>query len=44
VLLVVRCLKENWLALALLVPGVGANDANDAFATNNFTIFAKLFD
>jgi hypothetical protein len=35
---------DKWnLALALLVPGIGANDANDAFAADNLTIFAKLF-
>jgi len=35
---------ESWLALALLMAGVGTNDADDAFAANNFAIFAKLFD
>lgn len=32
------------LALALFVPGVGANDTDDAFATDDFAIFAKLFN
>jgi hypothetical protein len=31
-----------WLTLALLVAGVGADDANDAFTTNDFAVFAKL--
>ena len=34
----------SWLALALLVARVGANDTDNAFATNNFAIFAKLFN
>src|ERR1041384_1334847 len=32
------------LALALLVPGVRANDANDTFAANYLTILAKLLN
>ena len=34
----------NGLALPLLVAGVGANDADDAFAANDFAIFAKFFN
>jgi hypothetical protein len=30
------------LALALLMPGIGANNANHAFAADDFAIFAKL--
>jgi hypothetical protein len=30
--------------LPLLVPRIRANDANDAFALNNFAVFAKFFD
>jgi len=30
------------LTLALLVAGVGANEPDNAFAANNFAIFAKL--
>jgi hypothetical protein len=30
-------------ALTLLVPAVGANDANDAFAPHDFAILAKFF-
>jgi hypothetical protein len=32
------------LTLALFVAGVRANDTNDAFAPDDFTIFAKLFN
>jgi len=32
------------LALALLVPGIRANDANDTFAANYLTILAKLLN
>jgi hypothetical protein len=32
------------LALTLLVPRVGANDANDAFALNDFAVFAKFLN
>ena len=35
---------ENRLTLALLVPGVRANDANNAFALNDFAVFAKPFN
>ena len=37
-------LVNNRSALALFVPGVGADHTNDAFAANNFTIFAKLLN
>jgi hypothetical protein len=32
------------LALALLVPGVGADHTDNAFALDNLAILAKLFD
>jgi hypothetical protein len=32
------------LALALLVTRIAADDANNAFATDNLAILAKLFD
>jgi hypothetical protein len=32
------------LALALLVAGVGTDDADDTFAANDFAILAKLLD
>jgi len=32
------------LALALFVTGVSADDTNDAFAPDDFAIFAKLFN
>jgi hypothetical protein len=35
---------EDGSALALLVAGVGTDDAYDAFAANNFAIFAKFFN
>jgi len=31
-------------ALALLMPGVGADHPDDAFPANNFAIFAELFN
>jgi hypothetical protein len=31
-------------ALSLLVARVGANNADDAFAANDFAILAKFFD
>lgn len=31
-----------WLTLTLFVPGVAANDANDAFAPHDFAVFAKF--
>jgi hypothetical protein len=34
----------NWLALALLVTGIGADHTNDAFAFDDFAVFAKLFN
>jgi hypothetical protein len=34
----------SWLALALLVARVGANHADNAFAANNFAIFAKFLN
>jgi hypothetical protein len=33
-----------WLALALFVARVGADDADNAFAPDDFAIFAKFFD
>src|SRR5215831_11721158 len=33
----------DWSALPLFVPGVGANDTDDAFASNDFAILTKLF-
>jgi hypothetical protein len=35
---------QSYLALALFVPGVGANHANDAFAPNDFAILAELLN
>jgi hypothetical protein len=35
---------KSGLALALLVAGVGADDTDNAFAPDDFAIFAKLFD
>jgi hypothetical protein len=32
------------LTLALFMAGVGANDTDDAFAPDDFAIFAKLFN
>jgi hypothetical protein len=32
------------LALPLFVPSIGANDADDALALNDFAVFAKFFD
>jgi len=32
------------LSLPLFVPGIGANHPDDAFAADNFAIFAELFD
>jgi hypothetical protein len=32
------------LALALFVPGIGANDPDHAFAANHFAVFAKLLN
>ena len=32
------------LALTLFVAGVGANDADDAFAADDLAIFAKFFN
>jgi hypothetical protein len=40
-------LRVGWLialSLALLVAGVRADDTNDAFAPDDFAIFAKLFN
>jgi hypothetical protein len=34
----------SWLALALLVPGVGADHTNDALAANDLAILAKLLN
>ena len=31
-----------WLTLTLFVPGVAANDANDALAPHDFAVFAKF--
>src|SRR5437016_5485933 len=35
--------SRSWLALTLFVTGVGADDADDAFAANDFAIFAQFF-
>jgi hypothetical protein len=32
------------LALPLFVTGIGADDADDTFAANDFAIFAKLLN
>ena len=37
-------LRFIWLALALLVPGIGTDHTDDALATDDFAVFAKLLN